>query len=157
MSFGKKGLTTDISTAILGSSTPVSAPVPEREARVHRLMKVTIFHERFGSADGVIRDISSGGLGGRCSAPLHAGDVVEIDRPGLGRFEAEVRWVRNGQFGAQLTSDLRIDTKQLENLTFNSGNWDGKVNKPLEHHVFTRFKPVSNAYRPSISMVRRDK
>ena len=82
--------------------------------------------------------------------------MIEIDRPGLGRFEAEVRWVRSGQFGAQLTSDLRIDTKAIENLAFNGSNWDSEVNKPLENHVFTRFKPMKNTYRPSISL-RRDR
>ena len=46
--------------------------------------------------------------------------------------------------------------KQLENLSFNSGNWDSKVNKPLENHVFTRFKPVKTAYRPTITLPRRD-
>lgn len=152
MSFGRKGLTE------FGAKPGPTGAVPEREARVHRLMKVTLFHERFGSADGVLRDISSGGVGGRCAAPLVPGDVVEIDRPGLGRFEAEVRWVRNGQFGAQLTTDLKIDTAQVENLSFNSSStWDSQVNKPLEHHVFTRFKPVKTAYRPTISMSRRDK
>ena len=153
MSFGKKGLTGSSFEAAQTSH----ADLPQREPRVHRLMKVTVFHERFGSADGVIRDISSGGVGGRCAAPLQPGDVVEIDRPGLGRFEAEVRWVRNGQFGAQLTSDLRIDTKEVENLSFNNANWDSKVNKPLEHHVFTRFKPMTSTYRPTISLARRDK
>lgn len=153
MSFGKKGLT--------GSDVPVTVKVTEnvtsREARVHRLMKVTIFHERFGSADAVIRDISSGGLGGRCNAGLFDGDVIEIDRPGLGRFEAEVRWVRNGQFGAQLTSDMRIDTKAIESLAFNGSNWDNQVNRPLENHVFTRFRPMKTTYRPAIAPTRRDR
>jgi len=153
MSFGKKGLT----GPTFDAAPQGDASLPQREPRVHRLMKVTLFHERFGSADGVIRDISSGGLGGRCAAPLEPGDVVEIDRPGLGRFEAEVRWVRNGQFGAQLTSDLRIDTKEVQSLSFNNSNWDTKVNKPLENHVFTRFKPMQNTYRPTISLARRDK
>jgi hypothetical protein len=153
MSFGKKGLP-DSGLAATGS---VGENANSREARVHRLMKVTIFHERFGSADGVIRDISSGGLGGRCNADLFIGDVVEIERPGLGRFEAEIRWVRSGQFGAQLTTDLRIDTKQVENLAFNGSSWDTKVNKPLENHVFTRFRPMQSTYRPSIAMPRRDK
>ena len=81
---------------------------------------------------------------------------IEIERDGLGRFEAEIRWVRNGHFGAQLTSDLRIDPKAVENLAFNSGSWDQQVNKPLEHHVFTRFRPVTNAYRPGIAALRRD-
>ncbi len=153
MTFGKKGLT--------DYSSPTARPDTEsdvqRESRVHRLMKVTIFHERFGSADGVIRDISSGGLGGRCSAELIAGDVIEIDRAGLGRFEAEIRWVRKGHFGAQLTSDLRIDTKTVENLAFNGSNWDSEVNRPLDHHVFTRFRPVQNSYRPGVSTSRRDR
>lgn len=153
MSFGKKGLTDHEYIAVPNGDSAV----PQREARVHRLMKVTIFHERFGSADGVLRDVSSGGLGGRCSARLVAGDRIEVDRPGLGRFEAQVRWARNGQFGAQLTSDQRIDTKQLENQSLNSGNWDSQVNKPLENHVFTRFKPMQSTYRPTISMPRRDK
>lgn len=153
MAFGKKGLTHSAASA----TRQVDVDIPEREARVHRLMKVTVFHERFGSADAVIRDISSGGLGGRCTATLVEGDVIEIDRPGLGRFEAEVRWVRNGQFGAQLTSDLRIDTKAIENLAFNGSNWDSQVNRPLENHVFTRFKPMQNTYRPSISPIRRDR
>lgn len=153
MSFGKKGLTEfNVDAALNGN-----AILPQREERVHRLMKVTLFHERFGSVDAVVRDISSGGLGGRCAAPLAPGDVVEIDRPGFGRFQAEVRWVRNGQFGARLTSDLRIDTQEVQNLSFNNANWDTKVNKPLEHHVFTRFKPVKTAYRPPVSMLRRDK
>jgi hypothetical protein len=153
MSFGKKGLTES-------GVSPTEADgrnMPEREARVHRLMKVTVFHERFGSADAVIRDISSGGLGGRCNAVLIIGDVIEIDRPGLGRFEAEVRWVRNGQFGAQLTSDMRIDTKAIESLAFNGSNWDNQVNKPLEHHVFTRFRPMQNTYRPAVNPSRRDR
>lgn len=152
MAFGKKGLTQT------GASAPDegAADKPEREARVHRLMKVTVFHERFGSADAVIRDISSGGLGGRCNAVLIPGDVIDIDRPGLGRFEAEVRWVRNGQFGAQLTSDMRIDTKAIENMAFNGASWDNQVNKPLEHHVFTRFRPMQNTYRPAIAP-RRDR
>ncbi|MDM7956873.1 PilZ domain-containing protein [Blastomonas sp.] len=151
MSFGKKGLP---ETGVSQTDADAGA-MPEREARVHRLMKVTIFHERFGSADAVIRDISSGGLGGRCTAMLTQGDVIDIDRPGLGRFEAEVRWVRNGQFGAQLTSDLRIDTKAIENLAFNGSSWDSQVNKPLENHVFTRFRPMQNTYRPGISPSRR--
>lgn len=154
MSFGKKGLTGSIGDLAQNGD----AGLPQREPRVHRLMKVTLFHERFGSADGVIRDISSGGLGGRCAAPLYPGDVVEIDRPGFGRFEAEIRWVRNGQFGAQLTTDLKIDTKQVESLSFNSSTtWETQVNKPLENHVFTRFKPMKSTYRPTISMPRRDK
>lgn len=153
MSFGKKGLTDSTFDAPLKGD----AAMPEREPRVHRLMKVTVFHERFGSADGVIRDISSGGIGGRCAAPLFPGDVIELDRPGLGRFEAEVRWVRNGQFGAQLTSDMRIDTQEVQNLAFNNSNWDTKVNKPLENHVFTRFRPMQSTYRPTISLARRDK
>lgn len=153
MAFGKKGLTDHISAPVTGDDSNL----PQREARVHRLMKVTIYHERFGRADGVIRDISSAGLGGRCGAVLMVGDVIEIDRPGLGCFEAEVRWVRNGQFGAQLTTDLRIDTKQLENLSFGNTNWETKVIKPLENHVFTRFKPMTDTYRPFLSLARRDK
>jgi len=153
MSFGRKGLTEP--TGFAGQDS--GAPMPVREPRVHRLMKVTVFHRRFGSADGVIRDISSGGIGGRCAALLMQGDIVEIDRPGLGRFEAEVRWVRNGQFGARLTTDMRIDTKEVENLSFNNGKWDSEVNKPLENHVFTRFKPMKSTYRPTISLARRDK
>lgn len=153
MSFGRKGLTDQEPIAVPNGDSEM----PAREARVHRLMKVTIFHERFGSAEGLIRDISSAGMGGRCSAPLEPGDVIEVDRPGLGHFEAEIRWVRNGQFGAQLTSDLRIDTKQLENLSFNSGTWDSKVIKPLENHVFTRYKPTTDTYRPTISLARRHK
>lgn len=153
MSFGRKGLTESPSL----SAQADSVAVPMREPRVHRLMKVTLFHRRFGSADGVIRDISSGGIGGRCAAVLQPGDIVEIDRPGLGRFEAEIRWVRNGQFGARLTTDLRIDTKEVECLSFNNGTWDSAVNKPLENHVFTRFKPMKSTYRPTISMPRRDK
>lgn len=153
MSFGKKGLTgSTVDATETGGSN-----LRQREPRVHRLMKVTLFHERFGSADGVIRDISSGGLGGRCAAPLEPGDVVEIDRPGLGRFEAEVRWVRNGHFGVQLTSDLRINTQEVQNLSFDNANWDNDVNKPLENHVFTRFKPMKSTYRPTISLARRDK
>lgn len=153
MSFGKKGL--------ISSGAPQTPQVDgthaHREPRVHRLMKVTVFHERFGSADAVIRDISSGGLGGRCSAQLQPGDVIEIDKPGLGRFEAEVRWLRNGQFGAQLTSDLKIDTQALDNLGFSEKSWDTQVNKPLEHHVFTRFRPMQSTYRPAISTPRRDR
>lgn len=61
MSFGKKGLT----GPTFDAAPQGDASLPQREPRVHRLMKVTLFHERFGSADGVIRDISSGGLGGR--------------------------------------------------------------------------------------------
>lgn len=153
MSFGKKGLTFSAAP----QSPQADGDAPAREPRVHRLMKVTVFHERFGSADAVIRDISTGGLGGRCSAELIPGDVIEIERPGLGRFEGEVRWVRSGQFGAQLTSDIKIDTKALDNLGFNGSTWDSQVNKPLEHHVFTRFKPSQSTYRPSISMARRDR
>lgn len=152
MTFGKRGLTDYGSPP----ATPMSEAGVEREQRVHRLMKVTLFHERFGSADGVIRDISSGGLGGRCNATLEPGDIIEIQRQGFGRFEAEVRWVRNGHFGAQLTSDLRIDTKTVETLAFNGKNWDRDVNKPLENHVFTRFRPVQKAYRPGIGILRRD-
>ncbi|GGB57512.1 PilZ domain-containing protein [Blastomonas aquatica] len=153
MAFGKKGLT----QSDVPATAKVDPNLPVREARVHRLMKVTVFHERFGSADAVIRDISSGGLGGRCQAKLIPGDVVEIDRPGLGKFEAEIRWVRAGQFGAQLTSDLKIDTKAVENLALNGSSWDSQVNKPLEHHVFTRFRPMQSTYRPSITPIRRDR
>lgn len=152
MSFGKKGLADYDPPPV----TPVVERGEQREQRVHRLMKVTISHDRFGTVDGVIRDISSGGLGGRCSANLLAGDIVAIERDGLGRFEAEIRWVRNGHFGAQLTSDLRIDPQAVENLGFNSRGWDQQANKPLEHHVFTRFRPVTNAYRPGIAALRRD-
>jgi hypothetical protein len=152
MSFGKKGL----AQSGIAATGEVGGDRPEREPRVHRLMKVTVFHERFGSADAVIRDISTGGLGGRCNAELIPGDVIDIDRPGLGRFEAEVRWVRSGQFGAQLTADMKIDTKAIEGLGCNGSNWDTQVNKPLENHVFTRFRPMKSTYRPSISMGRRD-
>lgn len=153
MSFGKKGLISSDSP----SPEHAGEEKPEREARMRRLMKVTVFHERFGRADAVIRDISTGGLGGRCTSDLFPGDVIEIDRPDLGRFEAEVRWVRNGQFGAQLTADLRIDTKVIENLAFNGSNWDRDVIRPLENHVFTRFKPMTNSYRPGFSGGRRDR
>lgn len=152
MSFGKRGLTGQDAAP----SNLVGKDAPERAPRVHRLMKVMVFHERFGSMDAVIRDISSGGLGGRCNAELLPGDVIEIERPGLGRFEAEVRWVRRGHFGAQLTSDMQIDTKVIEKIAFNSTSFDGSVNKPLENHVFTRFRPMQSTYRPSISMTRRD-
>lgn len=153
MAFGKKGL----SESEIPAPQTVAEDLPEREARMRRLMKVTVYHERFGWADAVIRDISSGGLGGRCNSELLTGDVIEINRPGLGRFEAEVRWVRSGQFGAQLTSDMRIDTKAIEHLAFDGANWDRDVNKPLENHVFTRFKPTQNFYRPSVSLGRRDR
>lgn len=152
MSFGKKGLTDFEPVPTIKRDGEHSC----REPRVHRLMKVIIRHERFGSADAVIRDISTGGLGGRCNAPLYPGDVIDIDRPGLGQFEAEVRWVRGGHFGAQLTSDMQIDTKAVDSLSFSGTNWDAQVHKPLENHVFTRFKPVKSTHRPFVAPHRRD-
>ncbi|WP_373488996.1 hypothetical protein [Blastomonas sp.] len=154
MAFGKKGVPTDINdVAAMPASS--SADDPQRDPRMNRLMKVTVFHERFGSSDAVIRNISRGGLGGRCFAELRVGDVIDIAREGFGRFEAEIRWVRNGHFGAALTSDMTIDTDAVENLSFDKGDWDGEVNKPLKNHVFTRFRPVRETYRPGVNSLRR--
>jgi len=132
-----------------------SAELTARDPRHHRLMKVTIYHERFGRTEGLVRNFSRGGIGGKVEAELYPGDVIEIFREGLGRFEAEIRWVRGGHFGAALTGDVQFDITSLDNLSFDGGNWDNSVVKPLTHHVFDRYRPSTSTYRPGFHTQRR--
>jgi hypothetical protein len=48
-----------------------------------------------------VRNISSGGLGGRLDAPIDAWQTVEVRLPGVGAVPGRIAWVRQGQFGMQ--------------------------------------------------------
>jgi hypothetical protein len=65
--------------------------------------------ESFQTVEAEIRDISSLGLKGGCSEPLQIGSIIEVDIPGLGPVEAEVKWQLGSDFGAMFLEavDLR--------------------------------------------------
>lgn len=54
-----------------------------------------------------VRNISSGGLGGRTDVPIDAWQRVEVRLPGVGAVAGRIAWVRQGQFGVQF--DHAID------------------------------------------------
>lgn len=54
-----------------------------------------------------VRNISSGGLGGRSDVAIDAWQPVEVRLPGIGSVAGKVAWVRQGQFGVQF--DRAID------------------------------------------------
>ena len=64
----------------------------------------------FHTVDAEIRDISSLGLKGVSPEPLLIGSIVELDIPGVGTVEAEVKWELGGHFGAMFTDPIDLRT-----------------------------------------------
>ncbi len=48
-----------------------------------------------------VRNISSGGLGGRSDTPIDAWQPVEVSLPVIGTVAGKIAWVRQDQFGVQ--------------------------------------------------------
>ena len=62
----------------------------------------------FHTLDAEIRDISSLGLKGVAPEPLLIGSIVQLDIPGVGTVEAEVKWELGGQFGAMFLEPIDL-------------------------------------------------
>jgi len=62
----------------------------------------------FYTVEAEIRDISSLGLKGVCPESLSIGSLVEIEIPGVGSVDAEVKWQLGGQFGAMFLEPIDL-------------------------------------------------
>jgi hypothetical protein len=78
-----------------------------REPRASRLLACDMQLQDGAVIKVRVRNISSGGLGGRSDVPIDAWQPVEVLLPGIGAVAGKVAWVRQGQFGIQF--DRPID------------------------------------------------
>lgn len=131
---------------------------PPREPRKHRLMKIVIHNDRFGSAEAIARNFSEHGLGGKTQVAVRPGDKIIVEHAHLGRLQAEIRWVDGDYFGAAIAGDDVVPTENLEHIAHDRGDWEAKVIKPFDTgHVYTRYRPMISTYRPGFSNLPRHK
>ena len=100
-------------------SDPVSSPTAidclddappspaQRAPRVRTLIHAVLAREGEPGSDGVVRNVSPGGLciASRSMTPAE-GDLITVTLAGLSSLEAQVRWAGDGEFGVKLTSGL---------------------------------------------------
>jgi len=78
-----------------------------REPRASRLLSCEMQLQDGAVIKIRVRNISSGGLGGRADGPIDAWQSVQVRLPGIGAVAGKVAWVRQDQFGVQF--DTAID------------------------------------------------
>src|SRR3546814_10228629 len=81
-----------------------------REPRTSRLLRGEISSSRFGTARIVVRNISAGGLGGKCDQVLLKGEKVAVLLNNIDPVEATIVWSQGKTFGLQFNQ--KIDPSQ---------------------------------------------
>lgn len=115
------------------------ARLDKRSARLLRGAIVATGGERL---DLLIKNISHHGVGGRFSGSgLAVGESVQVELPGIGLFDASVRWIRKEAVGLHVEQLIDPETTLFRN--------NHLINQPTHpYHVPDRFQPSQTAYRP---------
>jgi len=106
------------------TSSPVKAPKPEGEGERHRHKRCAVFvpavlrsGDLVASAD--ILNMSAGGALIRTTAPLNAGDELDLDIEGYETLQANVVHGRDGRFGLAFDADPRVVSHMLARILAN--------------------------------------
>ncbi len=78
----------------------------QREARMHRMLGVTIRSPRFGTATAIARNVSPGGMGGSTGQWLGADEEIEVQLPNIGWVAARVAWTEGSRFGLRFVQAI---------------------------------------------------
>jgi hypothetical protein len=74
--------------------------------REGRLLKARMQHPRLGLVDFLVRNISDGGLGGKCLDAVEPGDLVRIVLPNIPLADGMIVWRVGDGFGMRLNTLL---------------------------------------------------
>lgn len=110
----------------------------ERAPRTSRLISTQLYASRVGERKVVIRNLSVGGLGGKCDEPLLPGERVTVAIINIGMVEGTVAWADGKSFGMRF--DTAIDPARVT-LPQSGPAPDGYV-------VPDRFRPETSTRRP---------
>src|SRR3546814_17995994 len=77
-----------------------------REPRTSRLLRGEISSSRFGTARIVVRNISAGGLGGKCDQVLLKGETVALLLNNIAPVEATIVWSQGKTFRLQFNQKI---------------------------------------------------
>jgi hypothetical protein len=77
-----------------------------REPRTSRLLACEMQLQDGAVIKVRVRNISSGGLGGRADGPIDSWQSVQVRLPGIGAVAGKVAWVRQDQFGVQFDTPI---------------------------------------------------
>lgn len=116
-----------------------------RETRASRLLTAQIMSSRFGTARIVVRNISAGGLGGKCDELLFSGEDVAVLLNNIGAVDATIAWVDGHAFGLRFAE--RIDPSRA------LAPQSERIVKPYE--VPSYFRPEVSTYRPGFRTGRK--
>jgi hypothetical protein len=75
-------------------------------AREGRLLKAHMQHPRLGLVDILVRNISEGGMGGKCLHAVEPGDLVRIVLPNIPPADGMIVWRVGDGFGIRLKTLL---------------------------------------------------
>lgn len=90
------------------SQVPAYAPRPPRwECDAEIVVKDDCGRELAGR----VANISEGGFMAECEERLPKNSIVEVELPGRGRVQAEVRWVLGWRFGAMILGPGAANTR----------------------------------------------
>lgn len=112
-----------------------------REPRTSRLLRGEISSSRFGTARIVVRNISAGGLGGKCDQVLLKGEKVAVLLNNIDPVEATIVWSQGKTFGLQFNQ--KIDPSQAVAPSIER--------KTVTYEAPTHFRPSASTYRPGFS------
>lgn len=70
--------------------------------RAGRLLKAQMQHPRLGVVDVLVRNISEGGMGGKCLHAVEPGELVRIVLPNLPPVDGLIVWRMGDGFGVRL-------------------------------------------------------
>lgn len=112
---------------------------PPREARRSRLLACDMRLADGRVVKARIRNISSGGMGGRTDAAVEPWQRVEMNLPGIGTVAGRIAWVRQGQFGVEFTDPI-----DPADVTASPGA------ARSDHVVPHRFQPATDFRRPGL-------
>jgi PilZ domain len=118
----------------------------QRDSRRAGLLKVIIRSKHIADLEAVLRNVSETGLALRVSCPFYAGEVIEVDLPGIGFVAGTVRWVDHPRIGVEL--DASIDP---DDLLFKLRKQDDITNAERENaplHAASLFVHVGGIKRP---------
>lgn len=94
----------------------------DRSPRVRTLIRAVIGGSDRPSEDVIVRNVSPGGMciASRTMTPS-AGEMIRVSLPGQADLQAQVRWVREGEFGVLLSDGLDVARLQATNRQRNAG------------------------------------
>lgn len=126
-----------------------SGRVPDqREPRLGKMFLAKLHCARLASEEIRICNVSRNGIGAksRGAMPL-VGEEVTIETSAFGDVRGVVRWVKDRQFGIELSAEVDPGL-----LNFADKSWD-VANRPFDaNHVFNQFRPSGDCRRPGLKV-----